>query len=165
LHPFSRNVRRFSAAESFRSFMEGVRELHHYDKEADESQPDEDLLNCHLEKSEKYLRDCVETYPEDLLPRYYFGIVLSLKAQVEQARQLRSKLQNEAPAPSGASPDELFVQAARHFEIITQRVGGGKDGQDLRKFSQYNRAQALAKTAPIVPKPETPGPETPKDDR
>ena len=146
---FRRNVRRFTEAVSFRFFMEGVRELHHYDKEADEPQPDEELLNLHLKNAEKHLRECVETYPDDLLPRYYFGIVLGLKAQVEQARELRSKLEGKPPEADAISPDTLFVQAAKHFEIIAQRVGGGKDGTDLREFSQYNRAQALARTTPV----------------
>jgi hypothetical protein len=133
--------------------MEGVRELHHYDKEADEPQPDEDLLNLHLKKAQDFFRDCVETYSDDLLPRYYFGIALSLQAQAEQARRFRSELLGEQPQTDAASPDELFVLAAKHFETIARSVDGGKDGQDLLAYSQYNRAQALAKTAPI-PKPD-----------
>ena len=149
MHLFRRNVRSFTAAESFRSFMEGVRELHHYDKEADELEPDEDLLNQHLKNAESCLRQCVETYPDDLLPRYYFGIVLSIQGQAEQARHLRAELQNKQFETETVSPDTLFLQAAKHFETIAQRVDGGKDGQDLWNYSQYNRAQALAKTAPV----------------
>lgn len=86
--------------------------------------------------------------PTTCLPRYYFGIVLSVRAQVEQARELRSELEKK-PAPSAVSPERLFLQAAKHFEKIAQQVGGGKDGRDLLAFSQYNQAQALAKTPPI----------------
>lgn len=150
---FRRNVRRFTAAESFRSFMEGVRELHRYDKEADELEPDEDLLSQHLENAEKYFRECVETYPDDLLPRYYFGIVLSIQGQTEQARRLRSELQDKQSetktVTKTVSPDTLFLQAAKHFETIARQVDSGKDGRDLLAYSQYNRAQALAKTAPV----------------
>jgi tetratricopeptide (TPR) repeat protein len=146
---FRRPVRRFTKAESFQSFIEGVRELHHYDKEADENEPDAGLLCQHLKKAEEYFRECVETYPDDLLPRYYFGIVLSVRGQVEQARRLRSELEETKSDPATISPDELFLQAAKHFEKIADQVGGGKDGRDLLVFAQYNQAQALAKTEPI----------------
>jgi hypothetical protein len=145
----NRNVRKFTKAESFRSFMEGVRALHCYDNEADLDEPDEDLLNKHLGKAEEFFRDCVETYPNDLLPRYYYGIVLSTRGQVEQARQLRSELGQGQSGTSSVDPDSLFLRAAKHFEKIAGQVGRGKSGRDLLVYAQYNQAQALAKTQPI----------------
>src|ERR1700730_18182615 len=127
MHLFRRNVRSFTAAESFRSFMEGVRELHRYDKEADKLEPDEDLLVQHLKNAESCLRECVETYPDDLLPRYYFGIVLSIQGQAEQARHLRAELQDKQSETKTVSPDPLFLQAAKHFETIAQRAHCGND--------------------------------------
>jgi hypothetical protein len=167
------NARKFTKAESFRLFMEGVRALHCYDSEADKDQPDEDLLTRHLGNAEKSFRDCVETYPNDLLPRYYFGIVLSTRGQSEQSRVLRSQL---GEGQSSVDPDSLLLQAAKHFERITEQVGRGKSGRDLLVYAQYNQAQALAKTQPIpqinsnqeslnVSEITRPRPETPDDDQ
>jgi hypothetical protein len=167
------DARKFTKAESFRLFMEGVRALHSYDSEADKDQPDEDLLNQHLGNAEKSFRDCVETYPNDLLPRYYFGIVLSTRGQIEQSRVLRSQL---GEGQSSVDPDSLLLQAAKHFERITKQVGRGKSGRDLLVYAQYNQAQALAKTQPIpqinsnqeslnVSEGTRPQPETPDDDQ
>jgi hypothetical protein len=144
------NARRFTKAESFRLFMEGVRALHGYDHEADEDDPDEDLLNRHLADAEKCFGHCVETYPNDLLPRYYFGILLSTRGQLEQAKLLRSQL-GAGQSTSSVDPDTLLLQAATHFERITEQVGRGKSGRDLLVYAQYNQAQALAKTQPIPP--------------
>jgi hypothetical protein len=146
---FRRNVRRFTAAESFRSYMEGVRELHQYDNEANAEEPDEEVINLHLNNARDFFRDCVETYPDDLLPRYYLGIVLGIQGQNEQARSLRLELEQEPPDAHAVNPDTLFLQAAKHFETIAERVDGGKGGEDLLGYSQYNRAQVLAKTAPV----------------
>ena len=97
---FGRSVRRFTAAEGFRLFMEGVRSLQHYDKKAASDPPaDEDTLNKLLADAQSYFQNCVDTYPKDILPRYYLGIVLSILAQVEQARNLRSQIEAGTGVP------------------------------------------------------------------
>ena len=141
-----RNARKFTKAESFQSFMEGVRALQSYDEDADKAQlVTEQILEESLRKAEHCFQVCVSTYPKDILPRYYLGIVLSIEAQIEQARQLRSELTGTNPITMPRSPDALFLQAAAQFEQTAAQVGG-----DLLAYAQYNQAQALAKTGPVI---------------
>jgi tetratricopeptide (TPR) repeat protein len=141
-----RSVRKFTKAESFQLFMEGLRSLQSYDEEADKDQPsDEDILNERLCKAEEFFRKCFDNYPRDILPRYYLGLVLSIRGQIEQARQLRSELKGKDPKTIPNDPDALFLQAAKIFEQIADEVGRG----DLLAYAQYNQAQALAKTGPL----------------
>lgn len=138
-----RSVRRFTKAESFRLFMEGLRALQFYDAEADKSEPvEEEILNRHITAAHRFFQECSDTYPNDILPRYYLGIVLTICGQIEQARQLRSDLKKTES--NAGHPDALFLQAAEIFAKIADEVGG-----DLLAYSQYNQAQALAKTGPI----------------
>jgi tetratricopeptide (TPR) repeat protein len=139
-----RNPRRFTAAESFRLFMEGVRSLQLYDEEADKKQANQELLNQHLRDTETFFQKCVDDYPKDILPLYYSGIVLSLKGQVEQARQLQQELTGTNPETMAAVPDELFLTAADRFGQVSERASG-----DLLAYAEYNQALALAKTGPI----------------
>lgn len=139
-----RNPRKFTAAESFRFFIEGVRWLQLYDEEADKRQPDRPTLEKNLQEAEENFRKCVDQYPKDILPLYYFGIVLSLKGQVEQARQLKEELSGADPQTMPDDPDRLFLKAAMAFEKVSQSSGG-----DLLAYAEYNQALALAKTEPM----------------
>jgi hypothetical protein len=65
-----------------------------------------------------------------------------------QARQLRAKLQQTKLGGAAEDPDSYFLQAAKTFEETAIR--SGKREGDLLSYAQYNQAQALAKTAPIV---------------
>jgi hypothetical protein len=147
-----RNPRRFTEADSFRLFMEGVRSLQIYDKEAGKDEPaDEHSLNKHLGDAAKFFQDCVSTYPDDILPRYYLGIVLSVRGQIEQARQLRASLGRDSNAKV-VKADDLFLQAASLFDRVVQEVDRdlwGHAEYTLLAYAEYNQAQALAKTDPI----------------
>jgi tetratricopeptide (TPR) repeat protein len=143
-----RNPRKFTKAESFCLFIEGVRALQLYDKEAYNPQPDKLVLDTNLDEAEAKFRKCVEEYPKDILPLYYYGIVLTLRGQVGEALQLQQELQANRPAArlasGGDDHDRLFLKAALVFEKVSQQTGG-----DLLAYAEYNQALALARTAPI----------------
>jgi hypothetical protein len=144
---FGRSIRRFTAAESFHLFMEGVRSLQHYDKKATADPPvEEDVLNSLLGDAEKFFEQCMNAYPKDILPRYYLGIVLSIQAQVEQARAVRDNLSATIPV-TNAKADKLFLRAAYIFGHVAEDVGHRRGGRDILAYSQYNQAQALAKVS------------------
>lgn len=146
---FGRSVRKFTAAESFRLFMEGLRSLQAYDEQATRELPSEDVLNTLLERSEEYFQQCVDNYEKDILPRYYLGIVWSMKAQVEQARSLRSQIQEGAAIQVTTDPaDSLFRQAADEFARVADQVNQTQGGRDVLVYALYNQAQALAKVGP-----------------
>jgi hypothetical protein len=139
-----RNPRKFTEAESFCFFIEGVRALQLYDNEADQPQPEQQVLKATLHEAEEKFRKCVERYSKDILPLYYFGIVASLKGQVEQACQLKQELLGAKPDTMTDEPDRLFLRAAAVFEKVSQETSG-----DLLAYAQYNQALALAKTEPM----------------
>ena len=138
-----RNPRRFTKAESFRLFIEGVRSLQLYDKEADNEEPNRYSLDKFLKESEECFRKCVDDFPNDMLPLYYFGIVLTLRGQVEQAHEIRETLLG-APTKAVPDSDTFFHRSAKVFEKVAVRASG-----DLREYAKYNQALALAKTGPI----------------
>lgn len=57
---------KLSDAESFRLFGEGLLNLSQYEQRADRDA---------LESAEMYLRECSDKYPNDVLPRFYLGVV------------------------------------------------------------------------------------------
>jgi hypothetical protein len=141
----SRNVRKFTTAESFCLYMEGLRSLQLYEELASKSsiaQPaSKAALDLTLNDAALNLSACVATYPEDLLPRYYYGIELSTQAQRTEAMQLQMYLNNQSPAPwPSAEAEGIYRQSAGEFYEASVRAQG-----EVRTFAQYNRAQVLAK--------------------
>jgi hypothetical protein len=142
---FSRNVRKFTTAESFCLYMEGLRSLQLYEELASNSsiaQPvSKAILDMRLNDAARNLSACVATYPEDLLPRYYYGILLSTQAQRIEAVQLQAYLANQAPAPwPSTQADGIYKDSASEFDEASARSQG-----ETRTYAQYNRAQVLAK--------------------
>ena len=145
-----RDPRRFTTAESFQLFMEGVRALQLHEDEAakrpsDPSAVDEYPSRYTLEKtldaSLKNLNDGVAQYPKDLLPRYYRGILLGLKAQESQALQLKAYLADPAKLPPECKEaEELLARAAEDFDRVAKRARG-----EIGLYAQYNRAQTLSR--------------------
>ena len=146
----SNNARRFSTAESFRLFMEGLRGLQLNEDESargDDSGvattefPSQAVLTQTLQSAYQNLNECVSQYPDDLLPRYYRGIVLSLQAQDAQAAQLFGYLSHpELLPPTCPVADALLRRAADDFQAVIAEAKG-----EMRLYAQYNRAQALAR--------------------
>jgi hypothetical protein len=147
---FRRNPRRFSTAESFRLFMEGIRGLQLHEDEAARSEivrngstlsSSRETLEQTLESAHENLSECVAQYSEDLLPHYYRGIVLGLKAQESQALQLVEYLYQPAKLPSTCKrADDLLMQAVADFRQVIDHASG-----QLRLYAQYNCAQAMAR--------------------
>jgi len=125
--------------------MEGLRSLQLYQELASKSsvaQPvSKAALDLKLNDAARNLSACVATYPEDLLPRYYYGIQLSTQAQRVEAEQLQMYLNNQAPAPwPSPQAEEIYRRSAGEFDEASARAQG-----EVRTFAQYNRAQVLAK--------------------
>jgi hypothetical protein len=147
---FRRNPRRFSTAESFRLFMEGIRGLQLHEDEAGRSEivqngssltSSRETLEQTLEVAYENLSECVAQYPDDLLPHYYRGIVLGLKAQELQALQLLAYLDEPSKLPATCKDaDELLAQAIADFSQVISYARG-----QLQLYAQYNSAQARAR--------------------
>jgi hypothetical protein len=145
-----RNPRRFTTAESFRLFMEGVRGLQLHEDEAtgDASLqngngfiPSKLVLEETLENAYQNLNECAGQYPEDLLPRYYRGIVLGLKAQESQTKQLAEYVSSPSQLPNTcAQADQFLMQAAADFRQVIASARG-----QLQLYAQYNSAQVMAR--------------------
>jgi len=71
----------FSDEESFGLFMEGLRALQLYEDEASKEHPKRWNLERWMQDALDCLRDCVSQYFVDLLPRFYLGVVLSMRNQ------------------------------------------------------------------------------------
>jgi len=93
--------RGFSNEESFGLFMEAVRELQMYEDEAMKSASQPASLQQHLQDALDALEQCHRLYPDDLLPRYYLGIALTMENQCLYAMLLRER-QPQLPAASAA---------------------------------------------------------------
>lgn len=142
---FSKKARRFTTAESFQLYIEGLRSLQLYEEMARESsvaQPaGQNALEARLNDAAGNLGDCAARYPNDLLPLYYNAILLGTQAQREEAVQLQSYLANLAMPPWPSQPaEQLYKQSAAQFQDIVDKSGG-----DMRRFAQYNLAQVLAR--------------------
>lgn len=147
---FRHNPRRFSTAESFRLFMEGIRGLQLHEDEAAKSEivqngasltSSRENLEQTLETAYENLDECVAQYPDDLLPHYYRGIVLGLKAQELQALQLVEYLNRPADLPMTCKKaNELLGQGVSDFGQVIAHARG-----QLRLYAQYNSAQAMAR--------------------
>jgi hypothetical protein len=143
-HFVPRKVRRFTAAESFLLFMEGIRSLQMYDEEATKPSPNSTALKESLCNAQKFFQDCVTLYPKDLLPRYYLGVVFTVHAQIEHALYFKTLLSSGFTATQLASlppkAEDYLQKAEKEFGETANRAGG-----DLASFSLYNRAQTLAR--------------------
>jgi hypothetical protein len=142
---FSKIARWFTTAESFQLYMEGLRSLQLYEEMARESSVDHPAGRTALEERLKdaagNLGDCVAKYSNDLLPLYYYAILLSTQAQREEAVQLQSYLANLTmpPWPSERA-EQLLRQSAAQFQDVIDKSRG-----EVRRFAQYNLAQVQAK--------------------
>jgi len=142
-----RDARRFSTAESFRLFIEGVRNLQLYEDEASKGDdgatsefPDQRTLKQSLQEAYQNLNQCAVEYPDDLLPYYYRGIVSSLKAQESQALELLGSISQPYHRPSDDASDKFLDNAAKDFQRVVDHATG-----EMKLYAQYNRAQALAR--------------------
>jgi hypothetical protein len=71
----------FKDEESFGLFMEGLRFLQLYEEEASREQPRKAMLDRRMQDALDRLRRCVFQYSSDPLPRFYFGVALTMRNQ------------------------------------------------------------------------------------
>lgn len=136
---------RFTKPESFCLFVEGIRWLQLYDDEANKASPSQLVLKQRLLGAESCLAESAMSYPDDLLPRYYLGIIFLYHAQVEQALYLRSLIANGTLNLTTLrlmppKQKDYLLRAAREFDDVAARVTG-----ELKSYALWNHAQALAR--------------------
>lgn len=139
-----RRTRRFTTADSFRQFMEGLRSIQLYEDEVSKENPppQASVLIRRLTDAVQALTECVMTYQRDLLPRYYLGTALALQAQCDAASQLRKDAKAKSTRPSKTpEADGLYRRAAEQFAETARRAGAS----DIETYALYNEAQTLAK--------------------
>lgn len=94
----------FSTSESFRHFTEGLAALQAFEREKKQEK---------LTEAGEHFAECVRQWPQDMLPRFYLGIVRSIQDE----------------------PD--FEETIRHFRYIVD------NGPEIyRPNAQYNLAVA-----------------------
>jgi hypothetical protein len=89
---------KFTSVESCASFLEGLRKLHDYELETGKSSPSQERLRQLLDCANENLGDCVRRYPDDRIPHFYYGIVLTMKNQDYYANKVHERI------------DSLFAQ-------------------------------------------------------
>jgi len=144
---FSRNARKFTTAESFQLYMEGLRSLQLYEEMQSDSSVDHPAsrtaLDDRLNDAHRNLSECVGKYPSDILPLYYYAIMLTTQAQRVEAVQLQDYLADSAmpPWPSEGA-EKLYQESATEFRNVVAKSHG-----EVRRFAEYNLAQVLARMA------------------
>ena len=79
----------FTSVESCATFLEGLRALQIYDAETGKRSPSRDELTRSLTRALDKLDDCTRIYPDDRIPHFYYGIVLTLTNQEVYAIRVR----------------------------------------------------------------------------
>jgi hypothetical protein len=146
----------FSAPESFGLFMEALRDLQIYADDSAQSVPDAAKLEEHLDSALEALTRCHQEFPDDLLPRYYLGISLTMKNQHLYAKSLLQQIagatRNQSSLPP-AGPSQSIVRALlasrpwplldRAISLFEQVIRYGY--ADLAQAAQFNLAHVYAK--------------------
>lgn len=150
----SRKARKFANPEGFHLFMKGLRSLQEYDRESTKTQPNSDVLKKRLRDAQTALDACVKVNPDDILPRYYLGMVFTVHAQVEQALYFNELLKQDSFTANDLLhlPEEAadyLWKAAAQFAETEKRAGRG----DIQRYARYNQAQALGRLDPDTPNP------------
>ena len=140
----------FSNDESFGLFMEAIRELQLYEEEADKSTSDPKVLNTHLEQALEALEMCHKYYADDLLPRYFLGIALTMQNQIRYAEMLRA--QQPATIPQAAQQEKVRIGPLkdqpwrildRALDCFDVRQDGYAALPELRDAALLNSANVL----------------------
>jgi tetratricopeptide (TPR) repeat protein len=113
---------RFTSTESFQLFAQGLESLQAY-----ESNPEREKLDG----AETKLQACVSKYPRDVLPRFYLGVVKTLRGYAGLDEAIR---EFDYVLKSGVEelvPDAKFNLAVAHIERYT--------AEDFQKASDLLR--------------------------
>ncbi len=101
---------RFTSTESFQLFAQGLESLQAYESNAAREK---------LDGAETKFQACVSKYPHDVLPRFYLGVVKTLRGYAGLAEAIR---EFEYVLKSGIEelvPDAKFNLAVAHIERYT----------------------------------------------
>jgi tetratricopeptide (TPR) repeat protein len=101
---------RFTSTESFQLFAQGLESLQAYESNAAHEK---------LDGAEIKLQACVSKYPHDVLPRFYLGVVKTLRGYAGLDEAIR---EFEYVLKSGIEelvPDAMFNLAVAHIERYT----------------------------------------------
>jgi hypothetical protein len=137
-----RKAEEFSDPESFGLFMEALRDLQFYAEYSASGEPDSAKLHENLDEARESLEKCRRDFPDDLLPRFYLAITLTMQNQTLYARAVAS-----ADSPSdpksvllAARPWPLLDRAANLFEEVMNC-----DNHELSEAAKFNLAHVYAK--------------------
>src|SRR5713101_83316 len=131
----------FSDPESFGLFMEALRNLQFYAEYSASGEPDSAKLDENLDEARESLEKCCRDFPDDLLPRFYLAITLTMQNQRLYARAVasddpqvdpKSELLVERPWP-------LLDRAATLFEEVMKC-----DNHELSEAAKFNLAHVYA---------------------
>jgi tetratricopeptide (TPR) repeat protein len=101
---------KFTNPDSFRLFVEGIRELRLYERSAEPE---------NLATANQKLESCVSQFPYDVLPQFYLGVVKTLQSYDgagDAIRLFRSIAERRVPELRAAA---LYNLAGAHIELYT----------------------------------------------
>jgi hypothetical protein len=122
---------RFSSTRSYQLFHEGLDSLRSYEKGAS---------NTELVEAEKHFRECVDAYPSDLLPRFYFAVVKTL----EGYRGLNEAIEQFNYVISNGAK-ELATEAKYNLAIAYLQKYTPRDAEKANELLKETK-QELART-------------------
>lgn len=140
-----RKAEEFSDPESFGLFMEALRDLQFYAEYSASGEPDSAKLDENLDGARESLEKCFRDFPDDLLPRFYLAITLTMQNQRLYAREVASADPHQADPRRVLlveRPWPLLDRAANLFEEVMKC-----DNHELSEAAKFNLAHVYAKRA------------------
>jgi hypothetical protein len=135
----------FTNETSFGRFMAGLRALRRYSEEAEKDQPNRALLTQDLSLAHDNLNYCATNYPNDFVPLYSLGLVLTMKNQFVYAQALADRnTQAEAAhiAFLGLPAPRLWPLLDHAADLFNRAMNGSALLADAARF---NLAHVYAK--------------------
>jgi tetratricopeptide (TPR) repeat protein len=140
LKPIKNPDLRFASSESFGFFMEGLRALREYSKEAEKDLPDRDALNRQLDDAIEYLEKCEARDPENPPALYSLGLALTMKNQRHYAQMLSERTKNGRLGRPHPRAWPLLDRVEELFGIARD-----KSHDKLKVAAAFNLAHTYAK--------------------
>ena len=104
---------KFTSADSFRLFVEGMGALRRYERLASPES---------LDSAERNLEDCVARFPLDVLPQFYLGVVRAFRSYSgapDAIHLFKSIVERSVPQLRAAA---LYNLAGAHIELYTSQT-------------------------------------------
>jgi hypothetical protein len=137
-----RKAKDFSDAESFGLFMEALRDLQFYAENSASDEPDSAKLDENLDDARDALEKCYLEFPEDLLPRYYLAITLTMQNQRLYAQEV-ANVDPSAGSPSALLAERPWPLLDRAADLFEQVMNCGDC--ELSTAAKFNLAHVFAK--------------------